>query len=129
MSVLLVPGVKVSGRVDTIIGCPDGWVLVERKTGQRCPWHARQVQLYADMVLAANLCQRIARLELWYSGDEPGTVAVSHSPGDRLAALRDDAARGAALDPGTARQLVRDKCKGCPRDDCGVKRLARMASF
>ncbi|MBN2153955.1 MAG: PD-(D/E)XK nuclease family protein [Candidatus Lokiarchaeota archaeon] len=129
VSVLLVPGVMVSGRVDTVVEGEDGWLLVERKTGQRHPWHARQVQLYADMVLAANLCRRVARLELWYSGGESGTVEVPHAPGERLEALRAGAARGVALDPGAAMLLVQGGCEGCPRDDCGVKRLARLASF
>jgi RecB family exonuclease len=129
VSLLLVPGVKVSGRVDTIIEHDDGWILVERKTGEHRPWHARQVQLYADMVLAAHPGNRVARLELWYSDREPGTVAVPHAPDDRLGALRADAERGVALGGDAARRLVQGSCVGCPRDDCGVKRLTRLASF
>ena len=124
VSVLLVPGARVSGRIDTVIDGEHGWIVVERKTGERRPWHARQVQLYADMVEALHPGQRVARLELWYSGADPGSVAVPSASGDLLDVLRIQAERGMALDTQAARQLVQGKCKGCPRADCGVKRDA-----
>ncbi|NMC04109.1 MAG: PD-(D/E)XK nuclease family protein [Candidatus Lokiarchaeota archaeon] len=129
VSVLLVPSARVSGRIDTIIDGEHGWIVVERKTGERRPWHARQVQLYADMVAATHPGQRVARLELWYSGREPGPVVVPIAHGSRLGTLRGDAVKGITLTSQAARQLVHAKCKGCPREDCGVKRLAWLPAF
>ncbi len=128
VSVLLTPGVKASGRVDTVIDGKDGWILVERKTGERRPWHARQVQLYADMVEAIHPGQRVARLELWYSGREPGVVPVASDCGDRLARVRSDAKKGIDLDSDSAIRLCASRCLGCPRYDCGIKQLQRQTT-
>jgi RecB family exonuclease len=105
VSVVLATGIKLSGRIDTLIEGPAGWIIVERKSGDRRPWHVHQVQLYADMVEAVLPGRNVARLELWYSGREPGTVPVSRACGVRLAQVRRNAERGVNLDADTARCL------------------------
>jgi RecB family exonuclease len=125
LSVCITPGVKVTGRVDTIVETADGWVIVERKTGARHDWHARQVQLYAEMVAAKHLGTSIARLEIWYSGLEPGSIGVPCTGGEILDQLRAAAMQGEALDDARAREIVRSRCRPCPRADCGLKHLAR----
>jgi RecB family exonuclease len=125
LSVALTPGVKVTGRVDTVLETVDGWVIVERKTGTRHGWHARQVQLYAEMVAAKHPGTRIARLELWYSGWEPGSIGVPCSAGEILDQLRTAVRQGEVLDEARAREIVGSRCRPCPRADCGLKRLAR----
>jgi RecB family exonuclease len=87
VSLLLVPGVKVSGRVDTIIEHDDGWILVERKTGEHRPWHARQVQLYADMVLAAHPGTRTASPAPSPSPTPTTTASVRCVPTRNVASL------------------------------------------
>lgn len=121
VSVSLSATVKLSGRIDTIVGDASGWVIIERKTGELCEWHVKQVQLYAEMLVAKQRDSRIARLELWYS--RYGKKVVPCTSGELLRGLRADACRGEGLGEGDAGRIVEDKCVTCPRIDCGVKRL------
>nr|MDO8109995.1 PD-(D/E)XK nuclease family protein [Candidatus Sigynarchaeota archaeon] len=124
LSVLISPQVKVSGRIDTIMGDSSGWVIVERKSGEPHEWHSQQVRLYADILVAKEPTNRIAGLELWYS--QYGKKKVQYTNGEILKKLKDSAAQGEMLDEKGARNLVISRCNDCPRLDCGVKHLARV---
>jgi RecB family exonuclease len=125
-SIALVSGINVTGRIDTILDGTDGWTIVERKTGTRYPWHARQVQLYAEMVSEKHPETRVSRLELWYSGRDAGIIVVPCTRGEIIGELRELTRRGQALDDRGAGQIILTRCKQCPRADCGVRRLANI---
>ena len=121
VSVPLTEKVKLSGRIDTIAGDASGRVIIERKSGEARPWHAAQVQLYAEMLVAMEPETKIDRLELWYS--RFGTRVVPCTSGELLAGLTSSAARGEALTEKGAVAAVESWCAACPRVDCGVKRI------
>jgi hypothetical protein len=121
VSVPLAPGVKLTGRVDTIIEDADGLVIVERKSGHKQPWHILQIQVYAEMACLIDPKTKIIKLELWYS--RYGTEAVPITAGEMLESLKTAASKGVALAARDACDIYSSWCAECPRRDCGVKRL------
>jgi predicted RecB family nuclease len=126
VSVPLSTKAKLAGRIDTITKESNGWVIVERKSGEERTWHAKQVQLYAEMLVAQEPDARIARLELWYS--RYGKKEVNSTSGELLRDLIAATGRGEAFSEQDAVRVVDAWCASCPRMDCGVKRLVTMLS-
>jgi len=127
VSVPLSTRVKLAGRIDTITGDANGWIIIERKSGEEHAWHAKQVQLYAEMLVAKEPDARIARLELWYS--RFGKKVVPCTSGELIRELKAATARGEGFTGHGAGQVIDSWCASCARLDCGVKRLASMLSI
>jgi hypothetical protein len=121
VSIPLAPGVKLTGRIDTIIEDVDGLVIVERKSGEKRSWHILQIQAYAEMTSLIDPGTRIKRLELWYS--RHGVQDVPVSSGEVLTSLKRSAERGVAMEALEACDVYSNWCAECPRHDCGAKSL------